>query len=64
MVTKKSEEDLYTEATGREPETRYPDDPDWSYRGRKEEKDALGKKLGVVDDDVTGVIEGQQELPL
>jgi hypothetical protein len=40
--------------------TRYPDDPDWRYRGEKSEREELERRLGVLEEPVK--IEGQEEL--
>lgn len=56
-------EELYEEATGKKPETRFPDDPDWLYRGRKEEKDEMLDRHGLRDGSLA-IIEGQEELEL
>lgn len=50
----------YEENTGRKPVTRYPDDPDWRYRGEKSEREELERRLGVLEEPVK--IEGQEEL--
>ena len=60
----KDEKKLYRELTGKEPETRYPDDPDWRYKGSKREREELEERMGIGDDDVPVVIEGQEELPI
>lgn len=39
------EERLYRENVGRDPVTRFPDDPDWRYRGTKAERDELLEKI-------------------
>ena len=58
------ERENYTQNTGRDGEARFPDDPDWNYRGTKAERDALGKRfhLGEEDDEAPVVIDGQEEL--
>lgn len=59
---KKSEEDLYREEVG-EPETRFPDDPDWRYRGGKKEFEELQRVLGLLKDEGAPVkIDGQEDL--
>lgn len=40
-----NEKDLYRENVGREPVTRFPDDPDWVYRGTKAEREELAEKV-------------------
>lgn len=47
----------YEKAVGHPPRTT--DDPDWLYRGTKEELEALKERLGLGEPDV---IEGQMEL--
>lgn len=47
----------YEKAVGHPP--RNTDDPDWLYRGTKEELEALKERLGLVEPDV---IDGQMEL--
>lgn len=54
------EAENYAANTGREPETRFPDDPDWLYRGSKAEREDLEQRLGLGEEPV--VIEGQEEL--
>lgn len=49
----------YTRVVGHPPENR-PDDPDWNYRGTKEELKELRKRLGLKEE--TDVIDGQMEL--
>lgn len=62
------EEELYEENTKRKPIRRFPKDhPDawqWDYRGGKKEKEAMAERLGLLEEDVPPVIEGQEELPL
>lgn len=41
----KDETELYRENVGKEPETRFPDDPDWLYRGTKEEREELARRV-------------------
>lgn len=56
------EKKLYEEEVG-PVETRFPDDPDWKYRGRKDEKDDLLDRFGLRDEELPpAVIEGQEEL--
>lgn len=44
-------------------ENRFPDDPDWRYRGRKEEKESMLDRHGLRDEELPpAVIEGQEEL--
>lgn len=53
----------YREALGRDPEERFPDDPDWKYRGGKGELVELQRRHGLLDEDDAPVkIEGQEEL--
>jgi hypothetical protein len=51
------ERERYRENVGKEPETRFPDDPDWRYRGTKSEREELERRL-----EEPVVIEGQEEL--
>lgn len=60
----KDEEKLYRELTGKDPKSRYPDDPDWKYKGSKREREELAERMGIGDDDGPVVIEGQEELPI
>jgi hypothetical protein len=48
----------YRRATGKAPETRFPDDPDWFYRGTRAEREELRERMF----DAPVVIEGQQQL--
>lgn len=54
------ERENYSQNTGRPPETRFPDDPDWNYKGTKAEREALEERFGLGEEPV--VIEGQEEL--
>jgi hypothetical protein len=47
----RDEHKLYRENVGREPETRFPDDPDWLYRGTKDEREDLASRV-LADDDL------------
>ena len=40
-----NEADRYRENVGRDPETRFPDDPDWRYRGTKAEREELADRI-------------------
>lgn len=51
----------YTKAVGHPPENR-PDDPDWNYRGTKDELAALKAKMGLATSDGPEMIPGQMEL--
>jgi hypothetical protein len=53
----KDETELYRENVGRDPETRFPDDPDWEYRGTKAEREELAERIRE-----EAVIEGQEAL--
>lgn len=55
-----TEEERYERATGKRPETRFPDDPDWSYRGTKKEARELEDRFGLSEE--ISVIDGQEEL--
>lgn len=58
------EKKLYEKEVG-PAETRFPDDPDWLYRGRKEDKESMIDRHGLADElPPAVVIEGQEELPL
>lgn len=58
------EKKLYEKEVG-PVETRFPDDPDWRYRGRKEEKEAMLDRHHLRDEELPpAVLEGQEELPL
>ena len=62
-VQPRRQKELYTKDTGHEPETRFPDDPDWNYKGTKQEREELAQRIGIIeDDDLPVVIEGQEEL--
>lgn len=65
-MSKEREEEIrerYRELTGREPEDRFPDDPDWKYKGGKGEYAELQRRLGFLEEDDGPVkIEGQEEL--
>jgi len=61
-MAKKREEELYAKEMGREPVTRFPDDPDWTYKGSKGEREELAQRIGIIGDDAPVVIEGQEEL--
>lgn len=53
----------YQSSVGKPPETRFPDDPDWNYKGTKAEREELLGRLGLVDDDEgPPLIKGQEEL--
>lgn len=39
------EAERYRENVGRDPVTRFPDDPDWRYRGTKEEREELERRV-------------------
>lgn len=54
------EAESYSENTGHAPETRFPDDPDWNYRGTKTEREELERRFGLTEEPI--VIEGQEEL--
>lgn len=63
-MDKEREKQLYEEEAG-PADTRFPDDPDWSYRGRKEEKESMIDRHGLRDEELPpAVIAGQEELPL
>jgi hypothetical protein len=49
----------YTRAVGHPPENRE-DDPDWNYRGTKDERERLKKEMGMSDE--LEMIPGQMEL--
>lgn len=49
----------YTRAVGHPPENRE-DDPDWNYRGTKDERERLKKEMGMSDE--PEMIPGQMEL--
>lgn len=55
-----NEEELYEQLTGKKPETRFPDDPDWRYRGTKREREELEDRFNLGEE--ISVIEGQEEL--
>lgn len=60
---KTREEILYEEMLGRPAETRFPDDPDWLYRGGKKEFEERMRELGLLKDEGSPVkIKGQEEL--
>lgn len=59
---KPREQELYEKEFGREPETRFPDDPDWNYRGSKAEREEMEQRFGFGEEPV--VIEGQEELEI
>ena len=65
-MSKTREEEIrerYRELTGREPEDRFPDDPDWQYRGGKGEFAELQRRMGLLDEEDGPVkIDGQEEL--
>lgn len=64
-LSKTREEEIrerYRELTGRDPETLYPDDPDWNYKGGKGEYVELQRRLGLLEDDEPVKIAGQDEL--
>jgi len=54
------EREQYKKNRGRDPETRFPEDPDWQYRGSKAEREAMEERFGFKEEPV--VIEGQEEL--
>jgi hypothetical protein len=49
----------YTRAVGHPPQNRE-DDPDWNYRGTKDEMEKLKKEMGMSDEHE--MIPGQMEL--
>lgn len=51
----------YTRSVGHPPENR-DDDPDWNYRGTKEELAALKARMGLTSSDAPEMISGQMEL--
>lgn len=67
-MSARSDEELalaYQQATGRESETRFPDDPDWLYRGTPKERAELKRRFlqDTDDEDMEpDVIEGQEQL--
>lgn len=50
--------ELYRESTGREPVTRFSDDPDWNYAGSSDEVEALRQRLDRIEDE--RVMRGQE----
>lgn len=47
MARDKDEEEImrYRQNTGKDPVTRFPDDPDWLYRGTKDEREDLERRV-------------------
>lgn len=49
----------YMRNVGREPRTLYPDDPDWNYTGRPEEREALAQRIDRLED--IRILRGQEQ---
>lgn len=52
--------DEYRRNTGRDPVTRFPNDPDWEYEGSKKDREALEQRISMIEDE--RALRGQEVL--